>query len=173
MPKTKPSTAQTTLSTWDEVDQMLCEIALRKTQVTEIVTKLNKEVLEAQNLYQPKIDKLNADILGLEKNIELFAIANKTEFDDSRSKQLDYGLVGFRKGNGKLATLKGFTWDACKNLVKASKKFAAQFIRTKEELDKSAIKEANLKPSDLAKFGMQITQADEFYYEVDLKSDNK
>ena len=169
--KTNPQNSTTTLSTWDEVDQTLNEIAVRKTQVTEKQNKMDKEILDAQEKYQSSIDLLNADILGFETNIELFAASKKDEFDDSRSKKLDYGLVGFRKGNGKLATLKGFTWDACKNLVKASKKVASKFIQTKEDLNKNAIKAANLKPAQLAKFGMQITQADEFYYEVDLKSE--
>ena len=169
--KTKPQNSTTTLSTWDEVDATLNEIAIRKTQVTDAQNNMDIGILEVQQHFQPTIDTLNADILGFEKNIELFAESKKGEFDESRSKKLDYGLVGFRKGNGKLATLKGFTWGACINLVKASKKFAEMFVRIKEELDKNAIKTANLKPDQLAKFGMQITQTDEFYYEVDLKSE--
>jgi phage host-nuclease inhibitor protein Gam len=169
MAKTKVNDQVTTLKNWVDVDSNLNAIATRKNEVNSIEADMNADLIKIQDKYQPKLDALNSEIIGFEKNIELFCIDNKAEFGDKKSKELNYGVVSFRTGTGKLATLKGFTWDAVKMLVKNSKKLAAQFLRVKEDLDKTSLLKSGLKESELAKIGVYISQEESFSYEVFLK----
>jgi len=169
MAKTKPQTEQsTTLKSWEEVDSALKAIAVIKSKVMKEESDWNDDRLKLQNKYQPILDKFNAEIIGLERDIQLFCQDNKSVFDTARSRALNYGTVGFRLGTGALKTLKGFTWEAVKQVVKKSKKYAGQFIKTKEDLNKQAMLDAKLKKEELAKLGVYVHQEDSFYYEAYL-----
>lgn len=169
MAKTKPKDQKTTLSSWAEVDNCLQDIAIQSNKVKEIEADMNSAIINLQEKYQPKLNELNSEIMGIEKNIELFCLDHKEEFGGKKTKELNYGLVSFRTGTPKLATLKGFTWDAVKNLVKATKKYAVQFIRIKEDLDKQGILASGMKNPELAKIGVHIVQEESFGYEVYYK----
>lgn len=170
MAKTKPQTDQnSTLKDWSGVDSSLKAIAVIESKRLQLEGDLNEQVLKVQQKYQPDIDKLNAERIGLERDIQLYCEENKSEFREQRSRALNYGTVGFRLGSGALKTLKGITWEAAKSLVKQSKKFRDKFLRTKEELDKNAILSSGLKKEDLAKLGVYIHQDDAFYYDAFLK----
>lgn len=167
--KTKPQTEQSsTLKSWDEVDKALKSIAVIKAKVMAQEGEWNDERIKLQNKYQPALDRYNAEIIGLERDVQLYCEENKSLFQETRSRSLNFGTVGFRLGTGALKTLKGFTWEAVKNVVKKSKKYATDFIRVKEDLDKQAILGAQLKEQKLAKLGMFIHQEDSFYYEAYL-----
>jgi phage host-nuclease inhibitor protein Gam len=169
MAKTKPQTEQsTTLKSWEEVDSTLKAIAVIKAKVMKEESDWNDERLKLQNKYQPLLDKFNAEVIGLERDVQLFCEDNKSMFDVNRSRTLNYGEVGFRKGTGALKTLKGFTWEAVKQVVKKSKKYASTFIRTKEDLDKQAILSSGVKKEELAKLGVYIHQEDAFFYDAYL-----
>lgn len=169
MAKTKPQTEQTTtLKSWEEVDSTLKAIAVIKAKVMKEQSDWNDERLKLQNKYQPLLDKFNAEVIGLERDVQLFCEDNKTMFDVTRSRALNYGTVGFRLGTGALKTLKGFTWEAVKQVVKKSKKYAADFIRIKEDLDKQAILSSGVKKEELAKLGVYIHQEDAFFYDAYL-----
>ncbi len=169
MAKTKPQTEQsTTLKSWEEVDSTLKALAVIKAKVMKEESDWNEDRLKLQNKYQPILDKFNAEIIGLERDVQLFCEENKSMFDTARSRALNYGTVGFRLGTGALKTLKGFTWEAVKQVVKKSKKYASEFIRIKEDLDKQAILSSGVKKEELAKLGVYIHQEDSFYYEAYL-----
>lgn len=170
MAKTKPQTEQaTTLKSWEEVDSTLKAIAVIRSKIMQHESTWNDERLKLQNKYQPILDKFNAEVIGLERDVQLFCEDNKSMFDVNRSRTLNYGEVGFRKGTGALKTLKGFTWEAVKQVVKKSKKYASQFIRIKEDVDKQAILSAGLKKEELAKIGVYIHQEDAFFYDAYLQ----
>lgn len=169
MAKTKPQTEQTsTLKSWDEVDKTLKAVAVIKAKVMAQEAEWNEERIKLQNKYQPALDRNNAEIIGLERDIQLYCEEKKNLFDETRSRKLNFGTVGYRLGTGALKTLKGFTWEAVKNVVKKSKKYASTFIRVKEDLDKQAILGSGLKKEELAKLGVYVHQEDSFYYEAYL-----
>lgn len=170
MAKTKPQTEQvTTIKSWQEVDSTLRAIAVIDSKVMADDAQMNDDMLKVKTRYLPGIQKLQSEKIGLERDIQLFCESQKERFTESRSQDLNYGKVGFRRGTGALKTLKGFTWESVKNLIKASKKFRDIFLRVKEDIDKQAIIGANLKTEELAKLGVQIAQEDSFYYEAYLK----
>lgn len=173
MAKTKPQTEQkTTLKSWSEVDQLLKAIASIESKKMQEESAMNDKILRANQDHMPTLDKLNAEKLGYERDIQLYCDGQKDEFKDARSKTLNYGVVGFRKGTGALKTLKGFTWEAVKKVIEASKKYSA-YIKTKTDIDKNAILSSDMKPDQMAKLGVQVVQEDSFYYEAYLKSSSE
>ncbi|MBK9333866.1 MAG: host-nuclease inhibitor Gam family protein [Ignavibacteria bacterium] len=174
MAKTKPQTDQrTTLKSWEEVDTALKAIAVIRNKVSQEENVLNEKILKAQEASMPIIERMKSEEIGLERDVQLYCEQNKTLFDESRSRELNYGIVGFRKGTGALKTLKGFTWEAVKSVIKSSKKFKDEFMRVKEEIDKNAILSSGLKPDQLAKLGVHIFQEDNFFIDVFSKEARK
>ena len=172
--KTKPQKQQkSTLKSWSEVDTLLKSIAVIESKRNRDEASMNEDILKVQQRYQPGLDKLSAEKIGYERDIQLYCEANKEEFEgSSRSKNLNYGTIGFRKGTGALKTLKGFTWEAVKNLLESSKKYAG-YLKTKKDIDKNALISSGMKADQLAKVGVQISQEDSFYYEAYLKSSSE
>lgn len=169
MAKTKPQTdQQTTLNSWQEVDSALKAIAVITNKINKEESTWNEELMKLKNKYTALLNRYNAEKIGLERDVQLFCESQKDIFAETRSRTLNYGIVGFRLGNGALKTLKGITWEAAKSLIKSSKKWRENFLRIKEDIDKQAILSANLKKEKLAKIGMYVHQEDSFYLEAYL-----
>ena len=166
MAKAKPQTEQkTTLNSWQEADFVLKQIGDASQEIKKNEADMNLKISKIQEAYQPKIDALNEEKIGLERNLQLFCESKRDEFNEKKTKELSFGSVSFRIATPSLKTLKGFTWESVKNIVKASKKLAGTFIKVKEDLNKQAILTANMKESELAKLGLTVSQEESFYYE--------
>ena len=166
MAKTKPQTQQqSTIKDWQEADTNLKAIGNIDQAIKKLESEMNLKITAIQEKYQPDIDKYNEEKIGLERNLQLFCEEKRDEFDDKKSKELSFGIVSFRNSTPALKTLKGYTWEAVKNVVSKTKKYAAKFIKTKTDLNKQAILNAGLKESELAKIGCVVTQEENFYYE--------
>lgn len=163
MPKTK-TIQKTTLTSFQDVDQNLKLIGLDKAFTNKREAELNKRVLEIQNKYEEETREARERVMALEKDIELFCSEHRDEFVESKTIQLNFGLVSFRLTTPKLQPLRGNTWEVVLTIIKKLK--LTRFIRVKEELDKDAIKAEFTDSRDLAKFGLQLTQSEQFYYEV-------
>ena len=74
--------------------------------------------------------------------------------------------MGFRTGTPALKTLKGFTWESVKNLLK---EFLPGYVRTKEEADKEKLLADREKEEVAALFpkvGVKVTQDEAFFVEL-------
>lgn len=166
MAKTKPQEEQkSTLTSWLDADSVLQQIGSINSQLKKQEGEMNLKITKVQQAHQPEIDRLNELKIGLERNLQLYCESHREEFDGKKTKELSYGTVSFRYAPPSLKTLKGFTWEAVKAVVKGSKKLAGAFLKVKEDLDKNAILSAELKETELAKLGLVIQQAESFYYE--------
>jgi len=166
MAKTKPQTQQeTTLKDWNEADTALRVLGNLNQKIKAGESEMNLKITEVQQKYQPALDKLNEEKIGLERNLQLFCESKRNEFDDKKSKELAYGVVSFRYSTPALKPLKGFTWEAIKNLISKTKKYSEIFLKTKTDINKQAILNAQLKETELAKLGCEISQDENFYYE--------
>lgn len=169
MAKTQLAEQKTTLASWQDVDQSLRQIAIRRNELNRIDSEMNEQILKIQNKYNPEVSALGAEIIGYEKNIELFCKSHKADFGDKKSKELNFGIVAFRLGTGKLATLKGFTWESVKKLIQSTKKYKDLFIKTTTSINKDNIIASGLKDTELAKIGCYIDQSESFSYEAYLQ----
>lgn len=172
MAKTKTKDQETTLKSWLDVDEGLKNIAKLTSTKSNLESRMNAEMMKITEKYEADLNSANSEIIKHERNIELFCVDHKDEFGDKRSKELNYGVVSFRHGTPALKTLKGFTWDAVKNLIKASKKFR-EYLRVKEDIDKQALLKSRMKESDLAKIGCHISQEETFQYEAFIKESQR
>ena len=139
------------------------------------INKINAEIeLACAKIREKHADRLAA--LSDERDqafdtLQSFATENRAELV-TKKKSLDmaHGTIGFRTGTPKLKTLKGFTWEAAKNLVK---EFLPSFIRTTEEVAKDKLladRDGEGMADQMAKCGIQVVQDDTFY--VDPKKED-
>lgn len=103
---------------------------------------------------QPLIDRKT----GLELAIKDFCEANRAEFAKAKTKTLTFGSVGFRLSTRILVKRVADTLQALKDLQ------LINCIRTKEELDKEAMK--NLTDETLAEVGATRKTENAFGYEI-------
>lgn len=166
MAKIKPSQmSTTTLSSWEDVDNTLTDISALTNVIQRLEIEMNEKIAKIQEKYNDELIPMKNELQYKGQNVEMFCKKHKEEFDETRSRKLNSGIVGFRLGTGVLSTLKGYTWKACLQILKATKK-AKDFIKVKEDINKDAIKSANLSDTELAAFGMHIEQKDTFYYSI-------
>lgn len=163
MAKSK-TTNKSSLGAWADVDDRLRVIAINKAFVGNKEAAMNKKLLEIQQAHEEATLAARTNIVAAEKEIEMFCLEHRDEFMIVKTKPLNYGLVSFRLTTPKLNLLKGFTWETALKLFK--KLGMTEFVRTKEELDKDAVKAKLTEPRDLAEVGLAITQGETFYYEV-------
>jgi phage host-nuclease inhibitor protein Gam len=163
---TKPQTEQkTTINSWQEADFVLKQIGNLSQMAKKHEAEMNLKITKIQESSQPLIDKVAEEKIGLERNLQLFCESKREEFNEKKTKELSFGTVSFRIATPSLKTRKGFTWESVKSIVKSSKKLAEKFIKVKEDLNKQAILNADLRDSDLEKIGLIISQEESFYYE--------
>lgn len=148
------------------------------------IQKINAEIeLQCAKIREKYADKLAVLTTGKEiafDTLQSFATENHAElFTKKKSLDMAHGTIGFRTGTPKLKTLKGFTWESAKTLVK---KFLPDYIRTSEEIAKDKLladRDGNVKmdcsdstspeevtlKSAMAECGIQVIQDETFYVE--------
>ena len=153
--RVKPVLNIPTVSTVEEADATLAEIAARKRQISLHEIALKEDV-----------DKLRAECAArcepLKKDLVQFALARREElFKNRKSRELTFGTIGFRVSSS-LRTIKKMTWERVLGVLK--ERGMTHCIRIKEEVDKEALR--TLGPNTLADVGCKLTQEDAFFYEL-------
>ena len=89
------------------------------------------------------------------------------EKDGKKSVQLTHGVMGRRLGTAALKLLnKSWTWESV--LARLREVFGARFVRLAEpEVDKPAVKKADLSADQLKAVGLKVEQAESFFAEPD------
>jgi len=149
------------LQSWDDVDAALKDLATL--EVTK--QKLEGEMLVAINKIKEetksKVAPINEQIKHKIKMIELFCSKNKAEFAKKRSKELNFGKIGFR-----LVTSVPIPRDKAKveALLKSLKAYGlSDCIVFEEKPNKEKLKE--LDDATLVKLGLEKRVKDSFRVE--------
>ena len=153
-------------ASWEEVDaaiRRMGEIDIACERINgEAVLKINDIKQEAKQ----RTAGLAAERRALEKAVETFCAARKSEFAKKRSKTLTFGAIGYRivtkvplpKDKGKVAAL-----------VSALKAFdLLDCIKIKEAPDRERI--AELDEATIAKLGLSRTVKDSFRIVPDIEA---
>lgn len=163
MARVKP-TAAPILETWEAVDQALKRVG----QINRIIASVEADTQKTIDEAKEKAERRTADALAekavIEKNLEDFCSYYRDRFGDKKSRDLNFGVVGFRMAS-KLITLKGWNWKRVADKLSALK--LRQYLIEKVSVDKEAIKKANIKEARLKAFGLAIEEKESFYYEPD------
>lgn len=158
------------IANWQEAEKVMARLAeitrTRRAQEAEIQTKIDRLKAELNEVTK----ELQLEQAQIEKNLEDFATYHKSEFEGNkgRSRDLTTGLIGFRKSPGKLATLKGWTWE--KVLARITEMKRKAWIEEKKTVKKDTIlaerRSRNITDDELAAYGISFQEPDEFFYEV-------
>lgn len=160
----KPKAAIAPIRDLEEANNALAEIAEIDRAIEAANRQLNEDIDKLKKDVQEDIAPLaeRREILG--NGLANFAELNRTEmFKDRKSKELDFGTIGFRKSTA-LATIKKVcsTWKEV--LGKLKQYEFKEAIRVKEEPDKEIMSEWPKERLELV--GVQRVEKDEFYYEI-------
>lgn len=160
--RVKPVLQAPSITTTEQADQALAEIAAARREITRMELVYKEETANLKAQLAEDCEPLRQKVASLEQGLLLFATAQReTLFARRKSLALTFGTIGFRAASA-LATLKkSITWGA---VLEKVKELGLEAIRVKEELDKEALKA--MSPEKIASVGCKIVQSDDFFYEV-------
>lgn len=161
-PVLQPGTIEQAESVMSEYAMLDAQIIMIQSMMDQKITAIREEWADSlQDLAEQKQDKFNA--------LQLFCESNRQLFEKRKSFEMAHGQIGFRIGQPKLKTLKGFTWASVTNLLKT---FLPDYVRTVDEPAKDKLIADRDKPEVIAQFkkvGIEAVQDETFF--VDLKKE--
>lgn len=166
MPKHKP--VDTALRDWGEANLALAEIGDIQRNINIITTEAEQHIASIRTQMDVQLAPFNKRRKAVEASLEQFAIHNKADFGKARSRRLVFGVIGWRKGTGKLKLLRGWSWK--KVVEKLDALGYRKYLRLNPKADKEALEKdhrsGELAAERLARFGLKWSVEDEFYYEL-------
>ena len=157
--------------TREDADVAFGMYAKADAEISKINALIELACAKIRDKYADRLTVLSAERDTAFDTLQAFASENKDElFTKKKSLDMTHGTIGFRTGTPKLKTLKGFTWEAAKNLVK---EFLPSFIRLSEEVAKDKLladRDEEGMVEQMAKCGIQVVQDETFY--VDPKKED-
>lgn len=151
---------ESSLKSWDEVDESLKNLGKLKIEKTRLEGELTTKINELKEQYTAKCSEISYDIKNIEKEITRFCEEHKETFINKRSKKLNFGLIAYRLTekvkisciSATIKALKALNLDFC--------------LRVKEEIDKEEVK--TLDTSILTKIGVKIEKEDKLSIEPSI-----
>lgn len=144
----------------------------------KITAEIELKCAKIREQHQDKLSQLQTTQDEAFETLQTYATENQAElFNKKKSLDMVHGTIGFRTGNPKLKTIKGFTWASALQLVK---EFLPGFIRSTEEIAKDRLLSERdtevLKPGDplgpgvplrevMVKCGISVVQDETFFVE--------
>lgn len=153
---------------WNEFDQKLKQVAIIDANVSGHARSRDLALVDAQAAY----DRATKTPLALRDSIaselERFYKSHRKEVeaDGKKSIELNFGRAGCRAKAARLELMKGFKWPDVIAAIKANFAIWKAYIRTKESVDKEALKKAKLDPETLAQLHVALRSGEEFFFET-------
>lgn len=170
MSKTRIKIAIPTITTRDEAEAVMNDIAAAANTKRKRAATLDASVLKLQEAAAPGISECEVIIKEKVKLLKAWATANPAQFPAGR-KSIAFlsGSLGFRTGTPKLDLLnKKWNW---KTVLEQVKTLLPAFIRETPEVDKEAIISQRAEPAiqwALPRCGLKVAQDESFYVEPKL-----
>ncbi len=165
-----PRKLQTSLSSFEEVDESLLHLANIMSVVQAEEAKMNDEIQSIRDRYDKLTKRSREQWAALSADIETFCIQHKDEFERTRSRDLTHGIVAFRTNPPKVSFLnRKYNLNTVIELLRKLG-LAKRYLRIKEDLDKDAILADNaakeITDEKLAACGLKIDQIESFSIEI-------
>lgn len=123
--------------TREAADNAFATFAKADASINKINATLELTIAKIREKYQTELTALTQERDLAFETLQAFAIENQAElFSKKKSLDMAHGTIGFRTGNPKLKTLKGFTWSSALELVR---RMMPTYIREKVEIDKEKL----------------------------------
>jgi phage host-nuclease inhibitor protein Gam len=154
------------IKTYEELELQLKEYAVNYATLTKKEAEMNEKLNKIKEDFDEKTKELRYTIETIQGEINAFCTKNKSDFDKVRSKEFQFGTVGFRVNPPKVTLLnRKYNLKTVLELVKRLYKKA--YVRVKEDLDKEAILAdyagKKLDDGKLAGVGLKVDQDEQFY----------
>ena len=161
MARSKPNTIRP-IGDLAQVNAGLAEIAEAKRAIKAIEAEMNAAIDRIKAEGEMQAAPLQGLIRTIEGGLQAFAeFHKKALFAEKRSKELDFGAVGFRKSS-QIKPAPKSTWEQILGRCKELKFEAA--IRVKEEINKDEL--ATWPDERLELVGARRIEKDQFWYET-------
>lgn len=176
MSKSRIKVKLPTLTTREEAEQVLHDIAIAVNSRRKVTADMDAEILVVKIRCQPHLTKLDEQIESDTTRLAGYATDHPELFPkDRKSIQWMAGKFGFRTDTPSLAPVsRAFTWGKILGVI--ALKRMRKFIRTKAEVDKDAIlarcgtkeKPTKFQRNVLPLIGLKLVQEEKFFVEPDL-----
>ncbi len=166
MKKTK-----TAIETTAHLEATIDEIARLEVTQRAKEARRDKAIQLVRDEHDAPLEDLKKRIKELTKLAETYCMAHRSDIFPGKAKSAASALArfGFREGNPTLSLLnRRWTWEMILTTLKGRDLF--KFIRTKEEVDKDALKSSGLSDADLAALGLRLDTTERFF--IDSKSED-
>lgn len=174
--KSRVKVAAPRITTRDEAESVLNEIAIMANAKRKITADMDAAILEIKNRCQPDLTRCDEQITAATERLAEYATEHVEIFPKNR-KSVEWmaGTFGFRIDTPSLGLARrDFGW--AKILVMIVGRRLRKFVRTKLEVDKDAIlahcgtleKPTRFQQKFLPTLGLKLVQEEKFFVEPDL-----
>lgn len=151
------------VETLEQANVMLAEIAERQRGIDLIKAGLNEKIDGLKTQAEAECAPLLQEMEEREQALARFAEAHKESlFNKPKSRELSFGELGFRSSTSTVLLNRKWNWGMVVEALK--QKRLGKYIRTKQEVDKEAVRA--LSEKKLAAVGLKVKEVDAFFYEV-------
>lgn len=164
------------LETRADAQRAVSELQALEIERDGVINRMEARIADIRDEYAERLDGLNADIAAETKMIHAWIKKNKKDFDGPpRSIEFPAGTVGFRKGQKKLKTLSGWTWD---RVLEACKRYEMdEYLKRLVTLDREALLRDAILEDDptpaatLKQIGVKVHQDDKPFIDIKREDD--
>lgn len=145
----------------EDVMHQICRLTI---EGDTLDAKMDAELAAVRERYQGRRELVTVALKPLLERMEQWATNNPGELGTKKSLALTHGTIGFRTGQPQLKTLRGCTWATVLEKLRSGR---AQYIRTKEEVNKEALlaDREQIGTDALRALGIQVAQEERFFVE--------
>lgn len=164
MAKRQKKTLVQNIST-EQFDDSLAVYAAADARIAKINATMDEQFTRIREKYADELNQLEAQRSENFEVVQTYCVENEESlFSKKKSYETPHGIVGFRTGTPKLATLKGFTWGSVQKLLE---KLKPDYIRTKTEPNKELLLADREKlKAELPDLGLEVKQEESFFIEL-------
>jgi len=122
--------------TKDQANDAMHAFALSAAKEKQINARIEEQIVKIREKHKPDLQAAQEQKTKSFDTLQTYAVEHEELFEKKKSVDMTHGKIGFRTGQPKLKTKRGFTWGAVLELAKEK---ASNFVRQKEELDKERL----------------------------------
>ncbi len=151
----------------EQVEALVREICEAKTEERIAKAEMDTEIRAIKECYEQRLSGISEELTPMVEAVHAWAEAHPQDFAGKKSLELLHGIVGWRVSPPAIKPMRGYTWSAVLDRLKALAR--GEYIRVKEEVNKDALLAAR-ESEDLRGLYCQVEQADEFFIDPKLTS---
>lgn len=163
----RPRKATGTLESLQQCTEALRTMLVATTEIERLQAERDASMARLFKTYERDLARQVEIKSDLELQLQQYYMTHLKEIekDGKKSIELTYGVMGRRLAPAALKLLnKAWTWTAA--LVSLRERFGDRYLRKRDpEIDKDLVK-AEIPEADLANYGLQIKQEENFYIEL-------